>query len=203
MPGKYPSTSSPPRRTHFLWWCAAVICAIITVAVIITGVVVFVGYLVMHPRIPIIRVVDAHLDRFQYDVGGVLVTQVNIVVRSENDNTKAHASFSDFGLVLVFQETMVIARLVADPYEVSKNDSVDFYFPAASQPIPLNPEQMQAVDSYLKQDRVRFDLKGSVRCRWRIGLLGSVRFWSHLNCQLLFHPSNGTYIPTPCTSKAK
>lgn len=47
-------------------WCAAIICAIISVVVICGGIVVFVGYMVIHPRVPIISVADAHLDFLKY-----------------------------------------------------------------------------------------------------------------------------------------
>ncbi|KAJ8774037.1 hypothetical protein K2173_009468 [Erythroxylum novogranatense] len=190
------------RKTNPFWWFVAAICTVISLAVILAGIIVFVGYLIIHPRVPVISVVDAHLDQFQYDIAGILVTQVNIVVRSRNDNTKAHASFSDLKLTLIF-EGMEIAKLVAESYDVKKNDSLDFNYVATSTPVPLNPEQMEDVGVYLNQDRVKFELKGHVRARWRVGLLGSVKFWCHLNCQLLFRRSDGSYIPSRCTSKAK
>ncbi|KAI5593900.1 hypothetical protein POPTR_003G046000v4 [Populus trichocarpa] len=193
----------PPPRTHFLWWCAAILCALLTTAVIIAGIIVFVGYLVIHPRIPVISVVDAHLLHFSYDGAGILVTQINIVVRSKNDNMKAHASFSNFNLELFFDGIRIAVLSTASPYEVRKNSSVDFNYDYTSDPIPLNPKQMDDVDAYLKEDEVRFDLKGGARARWKVGVLGSVGFWSHLNCQLHFHPSNGSYISRRCTSKAK
>ncbi|KAJ9159226.1 hypothetical protein P3X46_024746 [Hevea brasiliensis] len=191
-----------PEPTHPLRWCATFIFSVLAVGVIIAGVVVFLGYLVYHPTIPIISVVDAHLNLFQYDLAGVLVTQVMIVVRTENDNTRAHASLSDMKLTLIF-DGIEIAKLVAEPYEVSKNSSVDFNFVATSDSIPLNQEQMKDVDAYLNEDEIRFDLKGNVRARWRVGILGSIKFRCHLECQLRFHKSSGDYIPRRCTSKAK
>ncbi|XP_050234105.1 NDR1/HIN1-like protein 12 [Mercurialis annua] len=191
-----------PQKTSLFWWLVAILCSILTIAVIIVGIIVFVGYLVIHPRIPIISVVNAHLDHFQYDLAGILVTQVTIIVRSENDNTKAHASFSGMNLTLFF-DGIAIAHLVAGAYEVRKNDTKDFNYVATSTPIPLDPSQMKDIDVFLNEDEVRFDLKGNARARWRVGPLGSVRFQCHLNCQLKFHISNGTYIPKRCTSKAK
>ncbi|KDP31560.1 hypothetical protein JCGZ_15377 [Jatropha curcas] len=197
-----PQKLHTPRRTHPLWWCAAIICSIISIAVIIVGIVIFVGYLIIHPRIPIISVLNAHLNLFEYDMSGILVTQVNIIIRSENDNARAHASFSKLELSLFF-DGLEIARLMADHYEVRKNSTLDFNFLATSEPIPLNPEQMKDVDVYLNEDLVRFDLKGSVRASWRVAVLGSAKFRSRLDCQLKFHRSNGTYIPGRCTSKSK
>ncbi|KAG6780385.1 hypothetical protein POTOM_013240 [Populus tomentosa] len=133
---------------------------------------------------------------------GILVTQINIVVRSKNDNMKAHASFSNFNLELFFDRIRIAVLSTAAPYEVRKNSSVDFNYDYTSDPIPLNPEQMDDVDAYLKEDKVRFDLEGGVKARWKVGVLGSVGFLCHLNCQLHFHPSNGSYISRRCTSRA-
>lgn len=192
----------PEKRTHPLVWCLAILCTVVAIAVIITGIIVFVGYLVIHPSVPVISVVSAHLDKIQNDLAGLLEAQLTIVVKAENDNAKAHASFSDTNFVLSFQG-ISIARLVADPFEVAKNGSVEFPYKVESSSIPLSPEEMQQVDMALKQDQITFDLKGSSRARWRVGLLGSVKFWCHLNCQLKFHPLTGIYMNSPCTSRAK
>lgn len=192
----------PGKRTHPLVWMAAIICTVIAVAVIVTGIVAFAGYMVIHPRIPVITIVSAHLDKILYDMAGLLETQVTIVVRAQNGNAKAHASFSDTRFQLSYQG-VVIAKLVADPFEVRKNDSMEFYYVVPSSSIPLDPNQMAELDFELKEDLITFDLKGNSRARWRVGLLGSLKFWCHLNCELKFHPSNGTYMNSPCSSKAK
>ncbi|EOY25388.1 PREDICTED: uncharacterized protein LOC18606926 [Theobroma cacao] len=190
------------RRTHPLVWCAAIICTILIVAVIIAGIVTFIGYLVIHPRVPYISVANAHLDRIQIDYAGVLEIQVTIVVRAQNGNKKAHASFSDSSYILSLNGED-LARLVAGPFEVVKNSSVDFHYVVQSSPIPLDPEQADDVDAALKKDLITFDLKGKTKARWRVGLLGSIKFECHLSCQLHFHVFNGTFIPSRCTSKAK
>ncbi|XVE57272.1 hypothetical protein DITRI_Ditri04bG0078300 [Diplodiscus trichospermus] len=204
MPPKSHSRFSPgaERRTHPLVWCAAIICTIITLAVIIAGIVTFIGYLVIHPRVPYVSVINANLDRIRIDYAGVLEIQVTIVIRAKNGNEKAHASFSHSGYILSLNGED-IAQLVAPPFEVRKNDSVDFNYVVQSSPIPLDPEQAEDVDMALKKDLITFDLKGSARVRWRVGRLGSVNFFCRLNCQLHFHTLNGTYIPSRCSSKAK
>ncbi|KAG5248596.1 NDR1/HIN1 protein [Salix suchowensis] len=168
-------------RTHFLWRCVAILCSLLSIAVIIAGIVVVVVYHVIHPRVPVISV-------------------INIVVRSQNDNMKAHAGFSNFNLELLFDGIRIAVLSTAAPYEVRKNSSVDFNYDYTLDPIPLGPEQMEYVDAYLKEDEVRFDLKGGVRARWRVGVFGSFRFFCNLNCQLRFHPANGTYISRRCSS---
>lgn len=98
---------------------------------------------------------------------------------------------------------MAINVLRADPFDVKKNSSVEFNYLAESDAIPLDPEQQEVVDTSLKDDRVAFGLKGSSQTQWRVGLLGSVKFSCHLNCELKFHTSNHTWIPSRCSSKAK
>ncbi|GMN47635.1 hypothetical protein TIFTF001_016803 [Ficus carica] len=190
------------KGTHPVVWCMAIVCTAVAIAVIVTGIVVFVGYLVIHPSVPVISVVSAHLDKIQNDIAGLLEAQLTIVVKAENDNTKAHASFSDMSFVLSFQG-VDIAQLVAGPFDVAKNESQEIPYKVVSSSIPLNPEEMQQVDLALKADLITFDLKGHTRARWRVGILGSVKFWCNLNCQLKFHPLNGSYMNSPCTSRAK
>lgn len=192
----------PQRRTHPLVWLAAIVCTILAIAVIIAGIIVFIGYIAIHPRVPFISVVDAHLDKIQYSLAGLLETQVAIAIKAENDNAKAHSSFSDTRFRLQFQG-LEIADLVADPFEVAKNSSQEFHYVVPSSSIPLNPEQMEDVDLALKQNQISFDLKGSSRARWKVGMFGSVKFMCHLNCQLKFHPLTGDYIKSHCSSRAK
>ncbi|XP_022983092.1 uncharacterized protein LOC111481740 [Cucurbita maxima] len=157
--------SNAKRRTHPLIWFAAVLCTLVSIAVIIAGVGVFIGYLVIHPRIPTISVIGAHLDNFQNDIVGRLEVQLTILVEAENDNAKAHASFSDTSLFLSFLG-LNIAEIVADPFDVRKNSSVQFHYAVNSIEIPLNPEQMEEVDFALKTDLIQFDLNRNTRVQW-------------------------------------
>ncbi|KAK7835072.1 uncharacterized protein LOC111991987 [Quercus suber] len=188
-------------RTHPFIWCLAIICTLICIAVIITGIAVFIGYAVIHPRIPILSVANATLGTMRYSQAGLLETQMTIIIRAENDNRKAHASFSDTAFILSFQG-LVIAKLVADPFDVKKNSSIYFNYEVTSDEIPLDSARMHQVDLSLKKKVITFDFKGNSRTQWRVWLLGSVKFWCHLDCQLRFHTSNGTYISSSCSSKS-
>ncbi|GAB2272878.1 hypothetical protein Dimus_007694 [Dionaea muscipula] len=193
----------PQRKPHpALIWCAAIICTIFTVIVIITGIIVFIGYLVIRPSVPFVRVPSAHLDTFSFDEEGVLSTGFTIVVRAENDNIKARASFSDFKFTLSF-DGLDIARLEALPFDVGTNNSLDLKFVFESSPIALDSEQIGAADLSLKRNMIEFALKGSSRARWRVGPLGSVKFWCHLNCQLLFQTNGNITSMSHCSSKSK
>ncbi|XP_071721654.1 uncharacterized protein [Rutidosis leptorrhynchoides] len=175
-----------PRRTNAFVWCVATICTIISIAVIILGVTVVVGYIVIHPRVPIISVVGAYLNDFLYDGVGHLQVHMIIRIKAQNDNQKAHASFSSSRFTLKFDERK-IAYLENRAFDVQKNFSVDFDYPVTSSVIPLNAEQMELVDTSLRDDRVSFELEGSVGARWKVGPLGSFKFDLNLNCVLNFN----------------
>ncbi|KAK4744883.1 hypothetical protein SAY87_011195 [Trapa incisa] len=188
------------RRTHPIIWCAAIICAVLAVAVIITGIAVCVGYIIIHPRIPSISVLSATLDTFRYNEAGLLVTQITMDIRARNDNRKAHASFQDTSMLLVFGG-MEVARLVAPPFEVERNGTTDLHYVVESRAIPLEQEQMELASLSLRRDEVLFVLRGRFRAQWRVGLLGSVKFWCYLNCRLRFR-LNGTFTNTNrCSSR--
>ncbi|KAG5060835.1 hypothetical protein AAZX31_01G139800 [Glycine max] len=190
-------------KTHPLIWLAAILCTIIAIGVVIAGIVVFVGYMVIHPRIPVISITNAHLDLLSNDYTGLLQTQLTIIVVAQNGNAKAHATFSDIRFNLSYQG-QGIAVMLAPPFDVAKNSSKPLNYVVRSASIPLTPEQMEEVDESWKRDVIGFDLKGSARTRWRVGPLGSVKFWCNLECQLRFRPSNGSYIHhSRCTSESK
>ncbi|GMQ03833.1 hypothetical protein CsSME_00049482 [Camellia sinensis var. sinensis] len=191
-----------PKIHHtspFIWF-VAVLCTVITVAVIIAGIIVFAGYIAIRPRIPFISVTYSHLDLFEYSQAGVLTTKVSITIKWENDNAKAHASFYDAAFILSLHG-FEIAKLVAPPFDVRKNSFVEFAYQVESSPISLSPDQMDLVDMYLKQDLVKFGLIGTARTRWRVGLLGSVKFTLHLNCHLNFIKSSMNSTGLYCSSR--
>ncbi|XP_010266415.1 PREDICTED: NDR1/HIN1-like protein 12 [Nelumbo nucifera] len=191
------------RRTSPVIWFIAIICTIVAIAVIVTGLVVFIGYLIIRPRVPSISVTQAHMEKLGYHETGQMDTQISITIKAENDNAKAHATFSDLSLFLSFNG-IKIAQLTAGPFDVPKNSSLDLPYFVQSSSIPLAPEGMEEVDASLKRNKISFDLKGDVRARWRVGVLGSVKFWGHMACQLHFFPSNGSSLNPPhCSSRSQ
>ncbi|XP_004512337.1 NDR1/HIN1-like protein 12 [Cicer arietinum] len=189
-------------NTNLFIWLLAILCTIIAIGVVIGGIVVFVGYIVIHPRVPTISISNAHLDLFRNDYAGLLQTQLNIRVLAQNGNAKAHATFSDIKFLLSYQG-QGIAIMVADTFDVPKNNSQILNYVVQSSSIPLTPDQVEVVDETWKRNVVGFDFKGHARTQWRVGPLGSLKFWCKLECQLRFHPLNGSYIPSRCTSQSK
>nr|GMD74374.1 NDR1/HIN1-like protein 12 [Ipomoea batatas] len=191
----------PERRTNPLIWCAALICTVLTIAVIITGFAVFVGYLVLRPKVPQMSVNSARLESIDYDMAGILAVKVSVVIAAQNDNARAHASFYKTSYALSFGGVK-LAYLNAEAFDVPKNSSRELYYLVESTPVPLSPEQGETVEAALRQRRVAFDLKGTSRTRWRIWMLGSVKFWLHLDCQLKL-PLDRTTLYPKCSTKSR
>ncbi|KAI3863588.1 hypothetical protein MKX03_031639 [Papaver bracteatum] len=174
----------PERRTRLWVWCAAIICMIIAIAVIITGVVVFAGYMIMKPRIPSMSVNYAFLDKLNYDQSGQVTFQISLIIKAENENMKADASFSNVNRLKIKRELRV-------QFVTLKNDSVNLAYAVPSMSIPFEQDAWEDMVASVKQDKVSFSLKGDARTRWRVGIIGPVKFWTHLSCQLNFFASNG------------
>ncbi|XP_057519374.1 NDR1/HIN1-like protein 12 [Amaranthus tricolor] len=191
-----------PRRTHPLIWCGAIICTICTILVILLGIVVFIGYLATHPKIPYMIITQAHLNRFEYSQGGVLNTELTIWFKAENDNIEAQASFSDFIYELSFHG-IKLTKLRNWDFNVEKNNSKFFMFDVKSESIALNPDLMEVVELSMNEDRIVFDLRGHTRARWRAGPIKSVKYWLHMNCNLQFHMDGSSIDFHSCSSKYK
>ncbi|KAH0708358.1 hypothetical protein KY284_009785 [Solanum tuberosum] len=191
----------PERRTNPLIWCVALLCTFITLAVIITGLIVFIGFIIVRPKVPQMSVTSANIDTFAYDMSNLLSIKVSIVINAENDNVKAHATFYETIYTLYFHDVKV-AYLRADPFDVPKNSTIPLYYPVESTSITLTPQEGANAEVALNQRLVVLDLKGSSRTRWRLGLVGSVKFWLHLNCKLKL-PLDGRTIYPKCSTKSK
>ncbi|XP_058103752.1 uncharacterized protein LOC131247856 [Magnolia sinica] len=188
------------RHTHPLIWLAAIFCTVVAIAVIIAGVVIFVGYLAIRPKLPYISITYAHLDRLDYDQTGQFSTQITLEITATDENTKAHARFSALNFLLRFHQ-VAIAELRAEEFDVVKNSTLKLEYVIQSSSIPLEPRAQDEMETSLRQDKISFQLKGETRTRWNVGPVRSVKFWTHLSCQLDFIPSNGSSISPLCSSK--
>ncbi|KAI3703534.1 hypothetical protein L1987_73676 [Smallanthus sonchifolius] len=208
MPNPKPSVLGPQRRTNPLIWCLAFICAILATIIIVAGIIVFIGYLVIRPKLPLLYVHSARLDKLSYTQAGILAVRLIIIMKAENHNMKAHVSFYDTIRLMCGRTRrgsyhgLSIAQLVADPFDVRKNTSRELNYVVESSPIPLEPpEQYLTEQSLAKTKVVPFFLKGSSRTRWRVGPLGSVKFWLHINCHIQL-PTDNTVVYPDCSTKS-
>lgn len=193
----------PQRRTSLVIWLAAIFCAIVAVAVVSIGLFVIISYLVIRPTTPTVSVSYANLDTFDYNQLGILDVQVTIVIKAKNDNVKNHAEFYGLVLALTFHG-LPVAKLVNKPFSVKKNDSREFVYVVKSDQIPLRSVYRDYVQSSLAKGELLFEMKGKVKTRWRVWVVGSVKFSLNMDCDLQFFWPNGSFTyRSPCSSKSK
>ncbi|KAK1367693.1 hypothetical protein POM88_033785 [Heracleum sosnowskyi] len=192
----------PQRRTNAIIWFAAIFCAIVAIAVVAIGLFVIISYLVIHPTTPTVSVSYANLDKFNYNQLGILDVQVRIVIKAKNGNVKNHAEF--YGLVLALNfHGLPVAKLVNKPFNVKKNDSREFVYEVKADQIPLRSVYRDYVQSSLTKNEVSFEMKGKVKTRWRVWVVGSVKFSLNMDCDLQFFMPNGSFTyRSPCSSKS-
>ncbi|CAI9759522.1 unnamed protein product [Fraxinus pennsylvanica] len=201
MPEPKPKPVPYPRgHTNPIRWCMTIICEILAMAVIIAGIVVFFGYLVIRPKVPQISVASAQLETLYFDQISLLTVQVSVVIKAENDNAKAHSSFYDMSFLLSFQGVKM-AYLVAEPFDVNANSSVEFNYVPEPRTIPLNPDDAEGVSRSLRERILTFHLKGRTKTRWMVGPIGPVKNRLRLDCQLHL-PIDRTTIFPRCRSRS-
>ncbi|KAL1834700.1 hypothetical protein ACET3Z_004351 [Daucus carota] len=128
--------------------------------------------------------------------------QVSIVIKAKNENVKNHAVF--YGLVLTLNfHGLPVAKLVNNPFDVKKNSSREFVYVVQSNQIPLRSVYSDYVQSALTKHKVSFELKGKVKTRWRVWVVGLVKFSVNMDCDLQFFVPNGSFTyRSPCSSKS-
>lgn len=112
----------------------------------------------------------------------------------------AHVSFYNTKLILGYH-SLNIAQLVADPFDVQKNTSRELNYVVESSSIPLDPQEQDLTEQSLQKKEFPFFLKGNSRTRWRVGPLGSMKFWLHINCHMLL-PINHTMVNPHSSTKS-
>lgn len=187
--------------TNPISWCVGIFCWLLLAAVSIAGILVFVGYIVIRPKVPQISVASAQLDNLYFDQISMLTVQVSVVIKAENDNDKAHSRFYGMRFLLSFQGVKM-ARLVAEPFDLNANSSVEFNYVPEPSTIPLSPEDAEGVSRSLRERILTFDLKGRTKIRWGTGPIASVENWLRLRCKLHL-PVDGTRIFPKCRSRSK
>ncbi|XP_010478946.1 PREDICTED: uncharacterized protein LOC104757857 [Camelina sativa] len=190
-----------PKNPGPFVWCAAIICAIVLISLVSICLVLFICFTVVHPRIPIISVVDGHLDFFRYDdIGGVLQANISLSIQVHNTKANTYRVF-DEAYYEIRYEVQPITGIRIGMFEAKKEGPMVLPFLCPIM-IQLNPPQRQALEFEVKRNLIRFEIIGASKTWWQFGLLRLVKLKSDLRCELRFTPSNGSYIPSVCTSSA-
>ncbi|XP_074347786.1 uncharacterized protein LOC141686644 [Apium graveolens] len=125
-----------------------------------------------------------------------------IVIKAKNGNIKNHVRFYGLELILALHG-LQIAKLVSKPFDVKKNDSLEFFYLVKSNQIPLRSVYRDYVQSSLKKSTASLELKGTTTTRWKVWVLDSVKITLHMDCDLHFVVPNGSLsTKSHCRSKS-
>lgn len=123
--------------------------------------------------------------KLDYNQVGILDLQVSIVITAKNENIKNHVRFNQLELTLALHE-LQIAKLVNKPFDVKKNDSLEFFYLVKSEQIHLRSVYRDYVQSLLMKNIVSSELKGTTTTKWKVCVIDSVKITLHMNCNLHF-----------------
>lgn len=121
---------------------------------------------------------------------------ISIEVHSTDANTKKVHAEAYYG---ISYEGQPIIDLGIGEFEAEKEKPMVLSFLSPVM-VNLNPPQRQVMEFQIKRNLIKFEIRGASKTWWQFGLLRVVKMKSSLGCELKFTPSNGSYVPSPCTS---
>ncbi|KAM0847951.1 hypothetical protein ACQ4PT_054712 [Festuca glaucescens] len=192
--GHWESRHESSRRA----WAMVILCTLLAVGVLVTGVALFAVYLVYKPKMPYLVVSDAQLGALQYaqQDGTIQYLQLPIAILAENKNSKAGVTFSRVDFALQFHGVDVALLRTPAPFLVAPESSLPLQYNVVSAGRTLDSAGMRSMDESLSAGVVSFDLHGKARTRWKVGIFLKVHFWTRISCRLhFFFPGNGTVMP--------
>lgn len=192
----------PPPRTNFLIWLCAIGCSIFAILVILTGLIVLLGFLIFHPRLPSFTVKDATLNTLLLDSSFVLTSQATILLHIRNPNVKVAVDYESVRFELQF-EKRAISNLTFPPFSQQPQNSTEWLFIMVANKVQLEAIEGEHLSYSIQTNSVSYNFVGSVRTKAKFGKITSIKYWLHINCNLQFNPppiSNGSLVSSGCNS---
>lgn len=192
----------PPPRTNPLIWLCAIGCSILAILVILTGIIVLLGFLIYHPKLPSFTVKSAILDTLQLDKSFVLTSQTTILLHIHNPNAKVAVDYESVMFQLQFDKHE-ISNLTFPPFsQVPKNTS-EWLFVMTADRVQLEVNEGEDMSYSIQRNDVSYDFVGTVRTKAKIGTITSIKYWLHITCTMEFTSpplSNGSLVSSHCRS---
>lgn len=196
-----PILPPPPSTNIFIWLCA-IGCSIFAILVILTGIIVLLGFLIYHPRLPSFTVKDATLTTLQLDKSFVLTSQTTILLHIENPNSKVAVDYESVMFQLQFAKHE-ISNLTFPPFSQKPKNSTEWLFVMTANKVQLEAIEGEDMSYSIQKDDVAYDFVGSVKTKAKIGTITSIKYWLHITCRMEFTPpplGNGTLVTSQCKS---
>lgn len=192
----------PLRKTNPCIWCIALMCSLIAVAIILSGLAVLTVYLLFHPKLPKLDVTKASLNRVILDPATFLYnSEMVALITVNNPNGRVDMRYEYINFKLFFRSDMV-ATQVLPPFAQRRGNSTDLkVITMVSNDAEITPLSAQVMEIQAKNNSIEYKLVGNLRTVARLGATAQIPYWLNVNCQLHFTtPPNGVLHDHKCSS---
>jgi len=191
----------PPPHTNFFIWVCAIGCSIFAILVILTGLIVLLGFLIFHPRLPSFTVKEATLNSLLLNTAFVLSSDATILLHIHNPNGKVAVDYEYLKFELQY-ERRALSNLTFAPFSQLPKNTTDWLFVMAARGVQLQAREGEDLSYNIQTNSIPYDFVGTVRTKAKFKSITSIKYWLHIRCTLEFLPplSNGTLVSSSCNS---
>ncbi|KAE9454153.1 hypothetical protein C3L33_13943, partial [Rhododendron williamsianum] len=189
------------RKTPPYTWLIGVVCALFWIAVVLGGLVVLVVYLLFRPRGPKFDISATSLNAAYLDMGYLLNADMTILANFTNPSKKATVDFHYIYVNLYFENTLVSTTYV-EPFKAMKAESAFRNVHLVSSQVGLPLRERQKMTQQIEGNRIRFEVKASLRTRSNLGSLFRYSYWLFGHCLIeVTGPPSGVLVGKKCMTK--
>ncbi|KAF7125115.1 hypothetical protein RHSIM_Rhsim12G0108200 [Rhododendron simsii] len=189
------------RKTKPYTWLLGAVCALFWIAVVLGGLVVLVVYLLFRPRGPKFDIAAASLNAAYLDMGYLLNADMTILANFTNPSKKATVDFHYIYVNLYFGNTLVSTTYV-EPFKAMKVESAFRNVHLVSSQVGLPLRERQKMMQQIEGNRIRFEVKASLRTRSNLGSLFRYSYWLFGHCLIeVTGPPSGVLVGKKCMTK--
>lgn len=175
-------------------WCSALMCIIYAVILLISGFIILITYLVVHPKQPVFDITHANFSR----AGSYpdVLAEFAILANFSNPNKILNLKIEHASVQLLFEDT-VIGNETTQPFSIMHKETKSVVFKNLRSTTPIKmPEKvrMEFLDQVLS-NKVFFRLKGTFKVR------SPFTYWVHEWCYLqVTSPPGGSLVNRICNT---
>ncbi|XP_060187197.1 uncharacterized protein LOC132616659 isoform X1 [Lycium barbarum] len=188
------------RRTNPAVWCAAILCMMFSLLLIIFGIVTLVIFLSIKPRSPVFDTSNASLSVIYLDSPKYMNGDFTFIANFTNPNRKLDVRIEHLDIELYFSDSL-IATQVLQPFTQRQRETRLVKVHMISSLVYLPPISAYKLQKQVLSNRVVYNIRGTFKVRVKIGLI-HYSYWLHGRCQLeMTSPPAGALITHSCRTK--
>ncbi|KAI4307817.1 hypothetical protein L6164_030958 [Bauhinia variegata] len=197
-----PTALRRPRlqRTNPVIWCAAVLCLIFSLILILFGVATLIIFLSIKPKNPIFDIPNASLNVIYFDSPQYFNGDFTFLANFSNPNRKMDVRFESLDIELFFSNRLISSQTI-QPFMERKRETrlqtVRFISSLVFLPQDIGVKLQKQVQS----NKVQYNVRGTFKVKVSMGLF-HFSYLLHSSCQLeITGPPSGVLVSRRCVTK--